>query len=366
MNRYFFYLFLTYALINIMLFVPHILVEHRFTGSVAAIALSPVIGGILIYMYTSAMARFPGKGLPEIMLKHFPRWVVSCALVFYSFMYWFSSTVVVVAFAVLINRFFNPDADTTIIMVVMVLASAYVATRSTLTVMLVIEIGIIINAPVILFILFKMVRDPQLNWDAIRVVANYAGHMPNLVSLAAATYIFTGYINLSLFNRLFPPNFRFKLRWMYPLLGFVVLLITFFVPIGFHGTQGVGQYIYLWTITADSLALQYGFIERVMFLFLIVFLNLSLVYTASAWHQAMEFIKSCMPSAKPETDSPQAPISNYVIMGVFAAASIAYMVLTDEKQNLTITTGWLVLRMFSEMGTVLLLFILSRRRAKAG
>ncbi|MHA7964290.1 GerAB/ArcD/ProY family transporter [Paenibacillus sp. CAU 1782] len=362
MNRYFFYLFLFVALMNIMLFVPHILVDNRFEGSVAAILISPIFGSIMIYMFTNAMARFPGQGLPEIFAQFFPRWFVSVYMFFYAMMYWFSSTVVAMAFAVLINRFFNPHANVLIIMVVMVLASGYAATRSTLTVMLLLEIIIIINVPIILFIMFKMVTSPQLNLDSIHVVANYIGHWPNLASIAAATYIFTGYINLSLFNRLFPPNFRFKLLWTYPILGLLILLVTFFVPIGFHGTQGISQYIYLWTITADSLMMQYGFIERVMFLFLIVFLNLSLVYTATAWHQAMEFIKGCMPSMKPETDSPKAPITNYVIIGLFTAASVLYMVFTNEKMNLAITTVWLILRMFTEVMTVVTVFILSRRR----
>ncbi|OBR68517.1 hypothetical protein A7K91_09980 [Paenibacillus oryzae] len=362
MNRYFFYLFLFVALMNIMIFVPHILNDNRFDGSVAAILISPIFGSIMIYMFTNALSRFPGQGLPEIFSQYFPRWFTTAYMIFYAMMYWFSSTVVAMAFAVLINRFFNPDANVLIIMSIIVLASGYAATRSTLTVMLLIEIIIILNVPIILFIIFKMVTSPQLNLDSIHVVANYVWHWPSLASLAAATFIFTGYINLSLFNRLFPPNFRFKFLWMYPILGLIILLVTFFVPIGFHGSQGTAQYIYLWTITADSLMMQYGFIERVMFLFLIVFLNLSLVYTTAAWHQAMEFLKGCMPSMKPETDSPKAPISNYVILGIFTMASILYMVMVNENMNLAITTAWLIIRMFTEVATVATVFILSRRR----
>jgi hypothetical protein len=286
-------------------------------------------------------------------------------MLFYAFMWWFATSMVVVAYAILINRFFNPDANSIIILLVLVLACGYAATRSSLTVMLVIEIGLIINAPVIMFVLFKAVRSPQLNWDSIRVIANYVTEMPALTTVAAATFIFSGYQNMSLFNRLLPPNFRFKHRWMYPVFGTLILLITFFVPIGFHGTETVSHYIYIWAETADSLIMQYGFVERVLFLFLIIFLNLTLVYTMSGWHQAMEFIKSCFPGMKPEIDSPQAPIANYVIVAFFALITIIYLAFTNEKHNLLITAYWLNIRMFVEIITVIWIFILSRRRSRS-
>ncbi|WP_169087046.1 GerAB/ArcD/ProY family transporter [Paenibacillus sp. PL91] len=365
MNRYVFYNFILVSFINLMLFVPHILIKARYNGAVSSILVGIVIGTVLVYMYTSALARYPGLGLSEILKLHCPHWLVVISMVFFAMMWWIGTTIVIVEYAILINRFFNPDANTIVILVMLIIACGYAATRSTLSVIFVLEIALIVNAPIIIFILFKAVRSPQLNWDSIRVVANYVTEMPTLMSVAAATFIFTGYINLSLFNRLFPPNFRFKFRWVYPLFGTLILLITFFVPIGFHGTEAVNQYIYIWSVTADSMLMQYGFIERVLFLFLIVFLNLSLVYTMSGWHQAMEFIKCCFKNYKPEIDSPKTPTSNYVIVSIFAMLSILYLVLTNEKMNLLFTTYWLVIRMIAEILVVLWIFVLSRRRSKA-
>ncbi|MDQ8738565.1 GerAB/ArcD/ProY family transporter [Paenibacillus sp. LHD-38] len=365
MNRYVFYNFILVSFINLMLYVPHILINFRYTGAVSSMLIGIVVGTVLVYMYTSAMARFPGKGLPEILKFYCPKWLVTVNMIFFGIMWWFATTIVVVAYAVLINRFFNPDANSIIILLMLVLACGYAATRSTLTVMFVVEIGLIVNAPVILFVLFKATRSTQLNWDAIHVVANYVTAMPTLTCIAAASFIFTGYINLSLFNRLFPPNFRFKFRFIYPFFGAMIMLITFFVPIGFHGTEGVNQYIYIWSLTADSLLMQYGFIERVLFLFLIVYLNLTLVYTMSGWHQAMEFIKSCFPSSKPEIDSPKTPVSNYVIVGIFALLTLIYLVMTNEKMNMLFTSYWLVVRLFVELYVVIWVFVLSRRRSKA-
>ncbi|WP_317890771.1 Ger(x)C family spore germination C-terminal domain-containing protein [Paenibacillus arenilitoris] len=173
MNRYVFYNFIIVSFINIMLYVPHILISFRFTGAVSSLIVGAAIGTALVYLYMSALARYPGMGFPEILKQHMPQWAVSALMLFYAAMWWFATSMVVVAYAILINRFFNPDANSAVILILLVLACGYAATRSSLTVMLVIEIGLIINAPIILFVMFKAVRSPQLNWDAIHIVANY-------------------------------------------------------------------------------------------------------------------------------------------------------------------------------------------------
>lgn len=149
-----------------MLYVPHILIQFRYTGAVSSLFVSSALGTILVYMYSSAMARYPGKGLPEVLSLHCPRWIVTISMLFFTLMWLFATSIVIVAYAILINRFFNPDVNATVILVMLIIACAYAATRSTLTVLLMLEIGILLNAPIILFVLFKAVRSPQLNWDS--------------------------------------------------------------------------------------------------------------------------------------------------------------------------------------------------------
>lgn len=223
------------------------------------------------------------------------------------------------------------------------------------------EMGLIINTPLILFILMKSVRSENISWDAIRTIANYWNQMPQLAPVAAASYIFTGYINFSIYNRLSPPNFRMKFRWIIPVFCSVIMLISFFVPIGFHGTETVVHYIYLWSVTSDSLIMNYGFIERVIFVFLILYLNLTLIYTTSGWHQAIEFIKSCLPSNKPDVDQRHVPWINWAIATLFAVVSLLYLHFFDEKESFKLASSWLVLRLFAEAATVFLLFGLTLR-----
>lgn len=364
MNRYFYYNVFLGSMLNLMLYVPHILIKYRYTGAISSMVVAILIGTGLAFLFSHVIQANPGKGLPEILRMFLPKAVVIPMLLFFAAMWFIASAIAIIAYAVLINRFFNPDTNALIVLALLSLVCVYGATRSTLSVMFMMEMGLIINTPLILFILMKAVRSENISWDAIRTIANYWNQMPQLPPVAAASYIFTGYINYSIYNRLTPANFRLRYRWLIPVFCTLIMLISFFVPVGFHGTEAVVHYIYLWSVTADSLMMSHGFIERVIFVFLILYLNLTLIYTTSGWHQAIEMIKSCMPRNKPDIDHRTTPWSNWLIASAFAVASLLALHFFDEKESFKIASGWLVLRLFVEILTVLLLFALTLRRRR--
>lgn len=362
MSRYFYYNVMVVSLLNLMLFVPHILLRFRYDGAVSSMAVAVVIGSTLALMFTKVMKAFPGKGLPEILQQFFPKIITIPFLLFVALMWLVASSIALIGYAVLINRFLNPDTSPLIVLGFLVLIITYSSSRSSLTVIFIIEMGLLINTPLLLFILLKAARSTAVDWDAIRTIANYWNKPPKLQPVSAASYIFTGYINYAIFNRLNPPNFRLRYRWVIPVFGTFILLLSFFVPIGFHGTESVDNYLYIWSVTADSMLMEYGFIERVIFLFLILYLNLTLLYTTIGWHQAMELVKSCLPHSNPQIDTRKTPKVNWIITSIFALFTLVYAYLFNEKDHLNITTYWLTIRMFTEAASVLFLFVLVLRR----
>lgn len=364
MNRYFYYGFLYVALINIMLFVPNILLQNRFTGSISSMALAIPAGTLLALVFSSSIAKFPGKAVPEIMYEHHPRWLVTPMMWLLTIVYFLGSTIVLVAFSVVINRFYNPDTSSVIVLYLLIAACIYFSTRSTLSLLFILEMMIVINAPLIFFILGKALFANNLNWDAIHTVGNFIRVRPNLESFAAATYIFTGYVNLSMINRALPPNFRLKHRWIIPFIGTLALMTSVFIPIGFHGTEGVDEYLFVWSITADSMKMEHGFIERVLFLYLILYLNLTLLFTTFGWHQAMEFIKSTFKAYKPKLDQNKTPLSNWIICLAFGVLAAIYSLVLDEKQNFSFAAHWLIIRLFMETLMAAWLFLLSYKQIK--
>ncbi|AZN40243.1 hypothetical protein [Paenibacillus albus] len=359
MNRYFYYCVTIVSMLNLMLFVPYLLIQERYTGAVSSMIAAAVGGSLIAFLFTHVMKVFPGKGLPEIFGVFFPKWVTAPFMFFMGCMYFTSGSMVLVGFSVLINRFLNPDTSSIVVLSLLSIACIYGATRSTLSNIFIIEMGLIICAPLIIMILFKSYRSPSLDWDAMRTVAQYWHHPPKLTSYAAAVYIFTGYSGYAIFNRLNPPNFRLRYRWLIPLIGCFIMVSSFFVPIGFHGTETAANYLYVWSVTADSMTMEYGFLERVVFIFLLLYLNLTLVYTTNVWHITMELFKSCLPGAKPEIDPERTPLSNWIIAGVLGLITVMTTYFLDEKQNLAIAKNWLILRVFVEVVMVLFLFVLS-------
>ncbi|RXZ84642.1 hypothetical protein EBB07_01080 [Paenibacillaceae bacterium] len=363
MNRHFYFSFILFSMLNLILFVPSTLIAHRYDGAVSSIVVSVIVGTLLAYLYTSTFEKFPGLGLPEILHKFHPNWIVTPTLLFYAFMWLSGASIALVGFSVLINRFINPDTNSIYILALLVAICIYSSSRSTLSIMFIIEMGLICNVPLILFLLSKSVFSPNVNWDAIRTIANYGMEMPDLQSVSAATYIFTGYVTISLFNRAFPANFRYKYRWTIPVFGLLVLLLSFFIPIGFHGTESVDNYLYVWSITADSMMMRYGFIERVMFVFLILYLNLTLLFVTTAWHHAMEFIKSCSRNYEPRVDPDKTPMRNWVIVSIFGVLTLLFHQFFTERESLIFANYWLVVRMLTEILLVVWLLIVSRGKS---
>ncbi|QHW30612.1 GerAB/ArcD/ProY family transporter [Paenibacillus rhizovicinus] len=366
MNRYFYYNVLLLGLINLALFVPHTLIQYRYTGALMSMACAAVSGTVLAILFTHVMKTFPGKGIPEILSLYIPKYASIPFLLVWALTWLSASSLSLNTFSVLINRFFNPDTSSMIVLIVMCLTCMYGATRSLLTIIFVLEIGLIFSAPIILFVFFKAIHNKNMEWDAIRTVIQYWKQMPRIKPFAAASFAFTGYINFFMMNRLLSPNFRLRFRWLIPVICSLALLISFFVPIGIHGTEESANYLYIWSVTSDTLIMTYGFIERVIFVFLLMYLVMTLIFASIGWLMAMEMVKSCLPKAKPDIDPSRTPRSNWIIVSFFAAMTVAYANWISEKENFEITTYWIVIRSGVEIFSVLFLFVLSLFAPKAG
>lgn len=285
------YMVLMCMLTNTVVFVPRMLLTERFSGAMMSIILSIAVGSLSSYWFTKSILAFPGQGLPEIFEAAFPAWFRVPYLIFLAAMWIAAGSFVVVSYARIIQRFVNPDFNLLTLLAFFLIVSAWVAAGSSRSVLYLMEIVIIINLPLIVFILYKAIRSQSMDWDAVRVMTHYMGELPTLNSVSGATYVFTGYINMAIFNRTFQDVKRIQWFWAVPVLGTLVLATSFFIPIGYHGTYGVDQYIYTWVSTSDSMRMEFGFIERVLYVFLLLYLSISLLFVSVTWHVGAELFK---------------------------------------------------------------------------
>lgn len=358
MIRYYYYHVFYVGMINIMVLVPFVLISHRFGGAVSSFPLAIACGTLYSYITSACFQRFPGLGLPEIYRLFMPVWIANILNII-GVVTWASAGIIVLfSYSNTIGIFFDPEASAYLNLAIMALASLWAATRCSRSVQFTHEVLLIVSTPIIIWILLKALFSPWLNWDAIRLVATGGIRQPpSAICFFAATFVFSGHLNITLFNRLNPRDLKFRFRWMIPIVGTFFLLVSFFVPIGLHGTQAVGDYLYVWSVTTDTLMMKYGFIQRVLYLFLLLYTFLSLLFVMNTWHTGMEFFKACFKKYPPATDEVNVPRINWWICLTLACLTFAYAYFTNDLVNKLAAEIWLVMRFFVETALVVLMLL---------
>ncbi|MBO9604592.1 MAG: hypothetical protein J7639_01505 [Paenibacillaceae bacterium] len=349
MSRYTYYHVLYVGMINIMMFVPYLLIRDRFNGAVSGMLVAVVVASALSLTAMVCFERFPGLGFPEICDCFMPRWLTNVLNCYAALFVWVPAGVIVIySYAETARMFFYPDMNKFLNLLLLVGAAVWASSRSTRTVQFIQEIVILTSAPLLLLFLIKAVFNEHMDWHAIRYVAGYVRKPPSFVSIAAATFLFSGYLSLVVFNRLHVKGFRFRFKWIVPLFGLCFLAITFFVPIGFHGTVAVQDYVYLWSMTADSMALQYGFIDRVLYFFLLLFVGLSLLFVMNTWHIAIMLFRHTLTRFTDVEETQNSGFNAWVAIALGVIAFV-YMYFTNTERNQKVSEWWIYIRFFTEI-----------------
>ncbi|MBB6678526.1 GerAB/ArcD/ProY family transporter [Cohnella lubricantis] len=339
--------------------MPQILIANQRNGLVLGIVISTVLSSIMTFMFVKAMRRFKNQTVSHILLAHVPKWISIVLIIYLGYMWFIAGGIVLISFTNLIKRYILPDMPAQLLLTILLIAVFWCASQRTRTVMYLLEIILITNIPFILLILYKSVMTDYMNWLAVwNVVSDYFDRMPNHKVISAATYLFTGYINMAVFNKESEGKFRPRLVGLIPIVGLFALMTTAFVPVGFHGPDGALQYVNVWVSTADSVKIEFGIVERVIYVFLLLYLNLSLIFATVTWHVGSQIIGDV---AKRNWKVHGFGLKIPAVLLTFALSTYFVALLADEKRLMAFATQWLQLRFWSEIFLVLLVFLLSRK-----
>ncbi|WP_407870690.1 hypothetical protein [Paenibacillus sp. P36] len=364
MSRYTYYHVLYVGMINIMMFVPTLLIRDRFNGAISGMLIAMVIGTIISFVMMACFEKFPGLGFPEICDLYLPRWFTTINSLFVGLFIWLPAGIIVIyAYSETARMFFYPDVNPYINLFLMVSAALWASTRSTRSVQFIHEIMMLIISPLLFLFLVKAMVNENFSWDAIRYVAGYVNKPPSFMTIVSATFLFSGHFSLVLFNRLHVEGFRFRNRWVVPLFGCFFLLVTFFVPIGFHGTVGVGDYVYIWSMTADSMIMEYGFINRVLFVFLLLFTGLSLLFVMNTWHTTIMLIRYVINRSVAVEEEPVPKMNIWLALGA-GILSFIFMRFVNVERNQVISEIWLIARFFTEIIFIFMMLYFVWRKKK--
>ncbi|RCX20564.1 hypothetical protein DFP94_103295 [Fontibacillus phaseoli] len=359
-SKYIYYLFLMNALINIINFVPRVLVFTRFHGALPSIFLSTFIGTLLFFGFTYTIKGFKGQGLPEIFNATLPRFFSFLLLILYAFFWFMAGIITMLSFVDITLRFISPDISSYAVILGFLLLTSICCRLSSESILYALETLLFLVTPIIVYMLVKAFINPAFNWDAVMQVVTFMWTRPKYVSLAGATFIFSGYFNLAIFNRNFK-QIKTRHFWMIPVVGLMILLVTFLVPVGYHGTIGVEEHVYSWFSTADSIRMELFIIERVLFLFYTTYLTLALVSTVLHWHVGLELFKGAFQSK--EGKKPGKKMDWWVLVP-FSAATIIIMNFLDQVRLGQLGQWFLNIRFLNELLLMGVMFYAKGRSAK--
>jgi hypothetical protein len=362
LNRPYYIVLIKTMSMNIILFVPHILISERFRGAIPSLFLSVPLSILLLYGFTRVLQRFPEEGAPEILSRLLPDWLLRPYMVLYGVMILCAGLFIIVAFSTIILEVIFPDMPYLLILVALCATISFGATCSTAAVVACTEIILLLNIPLVLIILLKAIFSPQLSMDTIGLMSDYVFVRPSLKSLAAATGVFSGYTSLGIVNRLQMQGTKPVHYGLIAFSGLLVLLVSFFVPIGFQGAiVGVDRFEFPWVQLSDSLRMPYGVIERVMFLFLLLFLNLSLSFSTFTWHVSIELIKSGLVRNKLDAKGTQKPGLSWTLALALSTVTILFAVQFPFDKTLAIVSLWNFVRLGAEILLVILMTLSARK-----
>ncbi|MFC6605288.1 hypothetical protein ACFQDF_33295 [Ectobacillus funiculus] len=156
-----------------------------------------------------------------------------------------------------------------------------------------IETVLVFNIPLVFIIMIKAYTSEGMEWDFVKESVMYIYHIPSYSAFSAALFPSIGAGNLIIFNRVFTK----KQRITWPQLGLIFFILTgnlattYFVPIGYSGFEYIDRILYPWVRTSDAMRLDFGFVERVLFIFLTLYLAVSFLSILMHWHVVIELLK---------------------------------------------------------------------------
>ncbi|XRG79362.1 GerAB/ArcD/ProY family transporter [Rossellomorea sp. GAMAL-10_SWC] len=361
MTRHFYNTVLLTMMLNIIINVPMVLIGERFNGSLISMVLSILIGGIFIYLFTIGISKFPNKGLPEIFTNRLPSFIKNTYLAFLGIMWLAAGAFVLISFTYITVLYLTPELNMKYVLAFFLVIVIFGANTHTKSILNVIEIMVLVATPIVFFIVYKAMSSKYFYFVHIKRILHYFWQMPSYSSITAATYFFTGYINLAILNRYLDTKKVVKFLWVLPLIGLVVISFTFFVPIAFLGVKGVNEVVFPWIFITDSLRMEYGFIERVLYLMLYIFLLLSFLFGILTWHvglklfEGMFFNYNLKPAKKRK-------YYGFMILLFFGVVTMILQMIMNERELFDLIKIWQNIRFPAEVILVFLIFFLSRRQ----
>lgn len=287
-QRYYIYLFYLNAMVNVIAFIPQILYRSRFNGSITSLFLATLCGITLIILFQTQIKNFPGKNISEIMRTILPRGIQKTFLLLNFTLSTFSGILFLNSIILVIEEF--SDLDSTTIFYCLLILIVFTIMIQTNSILFMLEITALFVTPFIILIVLRFFTDKLVWIDSINQSFTYLLYFPKMSSVISALFVFTGITNLLVYSEFIRPLNK---KHLYIIVGIIcfILYASYFIPIGYFGLNGVGKENYVWVTVTDNLKIDYFFLERVVIVFILILIGLTLMYTILSYHSSIKTLQ---------------------------------------------------------------------------
>ncbi|AEI44105.1 GerAB/ArcD/ProY family transporter [Paenibacillus mucilaginosus] len=343
-SRHFYYLVLLNALINVINNVPRTLINHRSQDVMTALLLSIPAGLLMLYFTSRSVMKLGNETLPERLYRLLPKWAAPPLLFGFAFVWYMAGSITLLSFVDITLRYISPDTSKYLIMSGFLAVVIYSARMKSNAILFALETLTVLMIPFMAFFLGKTMLNPGFSWDAVLKTVRSGWGFPTFEAMSAATFIFTGYTNMAVFHRAFK-SFKLKLRhlWIIAVPGVMTLLTSLLIPIGLLGSAGVDKHVYPWFSTADSIHIEFFLVERLVFVFYLFYITMSLISVIVHWHVAFHIVEIILPFKRRLKSGAR----SYTVIGCFALSALL-MMLMDQETLLHFAIVYLQIRLLGE------------------
>ncbi|SDC85512.1 hypothetical protein SAMN02799630_01520 [Paenibacillus sp. UNCCL117] len=358
----FYSLFFINLLVQVIVFVPTMLISERFEGSVMAIPAGVLIGTSLLLIFVRSMNAFPGKTLPEI-LSAAPRWFRAPFLIGMSFIWFSAGMISLLSINNIAIRFINVSLQgPAMILIISIFVAWIMFFHKSEQIIALVSVIFVLNLPLIGVILYQAVTSEYMMWSSILEVGTHWTEFPSYQAITASTFMFTGYTNLVVFNKLLTKPIQLKKLWPVSIIGLVNLLTSFLIPIGLLGADGVDDFVFPWVVTADSLQVQYGPIERLISVFLLLYISITTLSILIHWHVSHQLLLSFIKGKGKRGQQRRMKYATIIILAAFIMTAYLLEKNTREHEIFRLAELWMNIRLPAEFILVLTIFRMARRK----
>lgn len=337
MSRYIYYFILITMVTNLIVSVPRILMRDSKDGVILSMIIAVITGIILTIIVINLFSYFPNMTYPEILKKSTPKWFYYPILLYFASSWFAAGLITLTTYILMFNTFVSYETSITITTLAFLLVISFGMFIKEKSVLYMTELVLIIFLPFIFFLLIKVYTEPKFEWDFVKIAFTYLNDYPSYNSYSASMYMFVGAVNIIIFNKYIKIKKKAGLKQMaiLGLTGVFILFTTYFIPIGFNGFEQIENLTFPWITTSDSVRMKYSIIERVTFLFIIVFIGVAFISLLIHWYVSLKLFESIFHFKKFEWKDTN--LTSYLIVFLFGLIALATTRVINEFELLKLS-----------------------------